>query len=138
MVYSVSIFSHLNMEDQVIWLDELARVTRPGGHCFLTTEGLPTLKLFGEVFGQNEAALQARIDKDGFLYKEYPDWRECVKNQNTLTVTSLMVGVERSYGSTVLSPDYIRKQWPSAGFEVRAVVEAIIDDRQDLVVLRRR
>jgi hypothetical protein len=38
----------------------------------------------------------------------------------------------------VLSPDYIRKQWPSAGFEVRAIVEAIIDDQQDLVVLRRR
>jgi SAM-dependent methyltransferase len=138
MVYSVSIFSHLNMEDQMIWLKELARVTKPGGGCFLTTEGLPTLKLFGEVFGQSETALRARIDKDGFLYKEYPDWRECVKNQNTLKITSLMVGVERSYGSTVLSPDYIRKQWPSAGFEVRAVVEAIIDDRQDLVVLRRR
>ena len=125
------------MEDQVIWLKELARVTKPGGCCFLTTEGLPTLKLFGEAFGQNETALRARIDKDGFLYKEYPDWRECVKSQNTLKITSLMVGVERSYGSTVLSPDYIRKQWPSAGFEVRAVVEAVIDDRQDLVVLRR-
>jgi len=27
--------------------------------------------------------------------------------------------------------------WPAAGFEVRAIVEGIIDDRQDLVVLRR-
>lgn len=137
MVYSVSIFSHLNMEDQAIWLKELARVTRPGGFCFLTTEGLPTLRLFCETFGQDETALRARIAQDGFLYKEYPDWRECVEKQNTLKVTSLMVGVERSYGNTVLSSDYIRKQWPSAGFEVRAVIEAVIDDRQDLVVLRR-
>ncbi len=27
MIYSVSIFSHLNMDDQMIWLRELARVT---------------------------------------------------------------------------------------------------------------
>ena len=137
MVYSVSIFSHLNMEDQAAWLKEMARVTKPGGHCFLTTEGLSTLKVFCEVFGQDETILRARIVQDGFLYKEYPDWRNCVKTQNTLKVASLLVGVERSYGNTVLSPDYIRKQWPSAGFEVCAVVEAIIDGRQDLVVLRR-
>lgn len=137
MVYSVSIFSHLNMEDQALWLNELARVTKPGGYCFLTTEGLSTLQLLGEAFGQDETVLRARIAKDGFLYKEYPDWQKSVNNQNTLKVASLMVGVERSYGNTVLSPDYIRKQWPSAGFEVRAIVEAIIDDRQDLVVLRR-
>lgn len=137
MIYSVSIFSHLNMEDQVQWLKELARVTKPGGCCFLTTEGLSTLRLLGEAFGQDEAILRARIAKDGFLYKEYPDWQKNVNKQNTLKIASLMVGVERSYGNTVLSPDYIRKQWPSAGFEVRAIVEAIIDDRQDLVVLRR-
>lgn len=103
----------------------------------INRRGLPTLKLFCEAFGQDETALRARIDQEGFLYKEYPDWQECVKSQNTLKITSLRVGVERSYGNTVLSPDYIRKHWPAAGFEVRAIVEAIIDDGQDLVVLRR-
>ncbi|MGA2656314.1 MAG: class I SAM-dependent methyltransferase [Verrucomicrobiota bacterium] len=137
MVYSVSIFSHLNMQDQAAWLKELARVTKPGGHCFLTTEGLATLKWFGGVLGQDESALRARIAKDGFLYREFPDWEDCVRSQNTLKAASPLAGVEGSYGNTALSPDYIRKQWPSAGFEVRAVVEAIIDDRQDLVVLRR-
>ena len=137
LIYSVSIFSHLNMEDQAIWLKELARVTKPGGYCLLTTEGPATLKVFARQFGRDEAALRDQLDRQGFIYKEYPDWQECAKTQNTLRIASNMVGIERSYGNTVLAPDYIRKTWPAAGFEVRAIVEAIIDDRQDLVVLRR-
>ena len=56
--------------------------------------------------------------------------------QATLRVASHMVGVERSYGTTVLSPDYIKRHWPDAGFEVRAIVGGVVDG-QDLVVLRR-
>jgi len=137
MIYSVSIFSHLNMEDQVIWLRELARVTKTGGYCFLTTEGFSTLKPLADSFGQDEAALRSLLDRQGYIYKEYPDWQECVKSQNTLRIATNMVGVERSYGNTVLAPEYIRENWPAAGFEVCSIVESIIDDRQDLIVLRR-
>jgi len=35
-----------------------------------------------------------------------------------------------------LSPDYIKRHWPDAGFEVRAIVGGVVDG-QDLVVLRR-
>jgi len=75
MVYSVSIFSHLNMEDQAIWLKEMARVTKPGGGCFLTTEGLPTLKLFCEVFGQNETACGRALTRRVFYTKSIPTGR---------------------------------------------------------------
>jgi SAM-dependent methyltransferase len=137
LVYSVSIFSHLNMEDQPLWLAELARVTKPGGFCLLTTEGPSTLKVLAGAFGRDEAALREQLARTGFLYKEYPDWQDCQKTQDTLRLASNMVGIERSYGNTVLSHEHIRRTWPAAGFEVRAIVEAIIDDRQDLVVLRR-
>jgi len=136
MVYSVSIFSHLSMEDQPLWLKELARVTKPGGWCFLSTEGRCSVRYRCEALHETEAALQAHLDKEGFYYKEYADWQENTKHQSTLRVTSIMVGVDRSYGMTFLSPDYIRLHWPAAGFEVRAVVEGIVDG-QDLVVLRR-
>ena len=137
MIYSVSIFSHLNMEDQVIWLKELARVTKPGGFCFLTTEGFSTLKIFADLFGQDKDVLRSLLDRQGYIYREYDDWQECVKSQNTLRIATNMVGVERSYGNTVLSPKYIRQNWPAAGFAVRSIVEAIIDNRQDLIVLQR-
>jgi SAM-dependent methyltransferase len=33
LIYSVSIFSHLNIRDHELWLQELARITRAGGPC---------------------------------------------------------------------------------------------------------
>jgi SAM-dependent methyltransferase len=137
MIYSVSIFSHLNMEDQASWLKELARVTKAGGWCFLSTEGLVSLRLRFPDLGPNELqSLRQRLLREGFLYEEYADWQENVLRQDTLRVTSVLVGVERSYGTTVLAPDFIKRHWPDAGFEVRAIVEGVVDG-QDLVVLRR-
>ena len=135
-VYSISIFSHLNMEDVALWLKELARVTKPGGWCFLTTSGFSHVPYRYMHMGMDESSLRARLENEGFCFKEYEDWRESVLHQNKLRVTSLMVGVERSYGMTMIAPEYIRKQWPAAGFEVRAVVEGGVGG-QDLAVLRR-
>ena len=136
LVYSVSVFSHLSMEDQMPWLKELARVTKPGGWCFLSTEGYTSVRSRCRGMHEDEAKLRAHVEREGFFYKEYADWREIVQHQNTLRVTSLMVGINRSYGSTIVSPDYVRRHWPAAGFEVRAVVEGVVDG-QDLVELRR-
>ena len=136
MVYSVSIFTHLSLADQALWLKELARVTKPGGWCFLSTEGLASLPIRSRNMGEDETMVRSRLETDGVFFKEYPDWRKNVQHQATLRVTSLMVGVERSYGTTLVSPDYIRRHWPAAGFEVRAVVPGVVNG-QDLVVLRR-
>lgn len=136
MIYSVSIFSHLSMEDQKLWLKELARVTKRGGYVFLSTEGKTSLPYRFPGAGVDEAACRAQLEELGYFYREAPDWQESVRHQDTLAVTSLYVGIERSYGTTILTSDYIHRHWPSAGFEVRAVVEGVIDG-QDLVVLCR-
>ena len=138
MIYSVSIFSHLNMEDQKVWLIELGRITKPGGLCFVTTEGYSSLKSLAASFGRNENELKEKLDHFGYIYKEYKDWEETIKNQNILRVASSLVGIERSYGNTVMSPSYIRESWVGNEFNVIDVVEGIIDHRQDMVVLRRK
>ncbi len=138
MVYSVSIFSHLSMDDQKAWLEELARVTRPGGYCFLTVEGATALSSLSYAFGEDEATRSARLDECGWLYKEYEGLQEYLNNQNTLKITAQMVGVEGSYGSMVLSSAYIRENWDGDLFEVTDIIEGIIDHRQDLVVMRRK
>lgn len=43
LVYSYSVFTHLPPEMQRPWLDELVRVTAPGGHLLLTFHGEQTL-----------------------------------------------------------------------------------------------
>lgn len=138
MVYSVSIFSHLCIEDQRSWLTELGRITKPRGFCFLTTEGTTSLKIFSCSFGIDEDRLKDDLKYHGFLYREYEFLEEIVKTQDTLRIASLFVGVEGSYGSMIMSPEFIRKEWNTSYFDVIDIVEGIIDYRQDLVILRRK
>jgi SAM-dependent methyltransferase len=39
LVYAFSVFTHLTEDLQVAWMDELARVVKPGGHVLLSTHG---------------------------------------------------------------------------------------------------
>ncbi len=39
LVYAISVFTHLPVETQFVWRDELRRVLRPGGHLLLTLHG---------------------------------------------------------------------------------------------------
>lgn len=138
MVYSVSIFSHLDPQDHGAWLDELSRVTRPGGHLFLTTEGYSALKSLAHAFRRDEATLSDLLGREGVLYTEYEAWKSHVDHQQTLRIASSLIGVDGSYGNTVLSPTFIRDAWSRGELSVVQVIEGIIDHRQDLVVLRKR
>jgi len=136
MIYSVSTFSHLSPSDHLPWLKELCRVTKPGHFCFLTTEGLTGFRKVKE-----EAALSACDEKQfyetGILYKEYPFMDAERRRRHKIPVANVAMGITGSYGNTVLMPDHIRNAWPASGFEVVDIVEGIIDQRQDLVVLRK-
>jgi SAM-dependent methyltransferase len=135
MVYSVSTFSHINPEHQEEWLRELFRVTRPGGYCFLTTEGWTAFKKLADVFPSEAAERELRAK--GILYKEY-DFYDGAKSRKSLSPSvELLVGIDQSYGNTVMTPEFIFKKWVQVGFTVVAVVEGIIDYRQDLVVLHK-
>lgn len=135
MVYSVSTFSHINPEHQGDWLKEMFRVTRPGGYCFLTTEGWTALKQLALEFPLEAAERELRAK--GILYKEY-DYYGAVKSRKSLSpAVDLLVGIDKSYGSTVMTPEFIFKKWSQVGFTVVAVVEGIINYRQDLIVLHK-
>lgn len=138
MVYSVSTFSHLDPRDHGEWLDELSRVTVPGGHIFLTTEGYSALKSLARAFRHDEATLREMLEREGFLYMEYESLKSHLDHQQTLRIASSLIGVDRSYGNTILSPAYIRDEWSRGDLSVIHIIEGIIDHRQDLVVLRKR
>ena len=135
MIYSVSTFSHINPEHQKSWLKELWRITRPGGHCFLTTEGWTALRMMGSLFDIDAAGRQLR--DSGIFYKEYDCYESETQRRSLSPTVNLLRGIDQSYGSTVMSPQFVRENWPASGFEVVNVVEGIIDARQDLVILRR-
>lgn len=135
MIYSVSTFSHLTPDDHGPWLNELFRVAKPGGYCFLTTEGLTAFRSLVGVFDRLVDA-ERQLREHGVLYKEYA-YLNSERHRRVRLFANPTSGINGSYGNTVLTPDYIRQTWTSSGFEVIDVIEGIIDHRQDLVVLRR-
>lgn len=136
MIYSVSTFSHLSPPDHLPWLRELCRVTKPGGYCFLTTEG-PTAFHWVKAGALLDASDEKQFYETGVLYKEYAFMDTERRRRYKVPIANIAMGVTGSYGNTVLMPAYIRSAWPASGFEVVSIVEGIIDHRQDLVVLRK-
>jgi SAM-dependent methyltransferase len=135
MAYSVSTFSHFNPEHQNEWLRELHRVTRPGGYCFLTTEGWTAFEMLRSTFASEKAERELRTK--GIIYKEYENLQAYRNHKPIAAVLTPLIGIDKSYGNTVMTPDFIRRNWSGEGFEVVTIVEGIIDYRQDLIVLRK-
>lgn len=44
LVYCLSVFTHLDERQQLLWRDEIRRVLKPGGLWLLTTQGLPYMR----------------------------------------------------------------------------------------------
>ena len=110
-VYSISIFTHLPQAMQFAWLDELSRITKPGGVLFLTTHGMELLP----VKENNDA------NKSGFYYY----------------IGGGTDGLPEFYQTAYHSHEYIRDEW-SKYFEIVSILSKHINLHQDLIVCRRR
>jgi len=139
MVYSLSIFSHINIDDQIEWLKELSRVTKSGGYLFLSIEGYQSIKHWLHLdLGLNKEDAFNKLEADGYIFAPYQNWQETVQQGNNLRNASQLVGVKKPYGIMVMSKSFIQTHWNSHGLEVVDIIEGIITTRQDLIVLRKK
>jgi len=138
LVYSVSTFSHFDLPTQSAWLKELFRITKPGGLVLPTIEGARALaKIASKTLIGNEE-IEEKLRKDGVFYKEYAWLKELQKRGPALTANvDIASFVGDSYGNTIMTPEFVYRNWSAAGFEVLGISEGVIAERQDLVVLRR-
>jgi SAM-dependent methyltransferase len=114
LVYSVSVFTHLPEDMQFAWLQELQRITRPGGYLLLTTHGE---KHFEDV--PEEFRMDAR--RKGFHYRHRRGTE----------------GLPNFYQVAYHTPHYIRAQWTQY-VDVLDIVERAVDNHQDIVLCRKR
>ena len=136
LVYSISIFTHFDEPTQFAWLEEMARVVRPGGLALLSIHGEHAYKAFMEDAEQSidrasftvRMASHGPLDQEGFIYEpfEINTWNK-----------SEYPGIEGSFGQTVHSEAYVRERW-TTDFEVLDTLPRRIGGWQDLVLLRRR
>jgi SAM-dependent methyltransferase len=110
LIYGISVFTHLPEDMQFAWLDELRRITRPGGYLALSTHGEHHAD-----WGDDAAARQK-----GFVYKVH---------QN-------VPGLPDFYQGACHTEEYIRREWGKY-FEVLGLAYRGLDNWQDIVFLRK-
>ena len=132
VAYSFSVWTHLPIADQFVWLQEMKRVVRPGGLLLLSVLGWRGLQLLRASNSPHEAVWRDVSDDAlraaGAMYHEYPIFAED---------TELFSGITGSYGLAVHSPAYVRREW-SAYFDVLDIREQAFRGHHDLVVLANR
>lgn len=117
VIIAISVFTHLDMDFQWAWLDELKRILRPGGRLLasLQTDHTARSVLTAERYSQ--------FLESGFLYLTADD-RASVE------------GLPDFYQITYHSRSYLLREW-SRWFSVDAIVEHGPFYRQGLAVLRK-
>jgi len=135
LVFSVSVFTHLDEANQFAWLRELNRVMRVGGMALLTVTGAYGMEKLRrkKTLSPIQASLQQSrrsLAEEGFLYQEKPD-------TPALRDSRRGRGISGDWGLARHSKAYIRVYW-SRFFDVVDIREGVIDSVQDLVVLKKR
>ena len=128
-IYSVSIWTHLSLDHQRTWLEEMARILKPGGHALITTSGTQALRVRHQRrdAGWERCSIED-LRREGILYIAY---------ERAGVDPDRYPGVTASYGLTAHDPGWIRENWSDV-FEVLAIHERAIGNVQDLCILRKR
>jgi len=115
LIYAISVFSHLDEDFQFFWLNELRRVTKPGGLVLLSIHGSYYLDTL-------EEAMVAEIKAKGMLFVVSNGWKNVFPDWYQIALHTKEYILDR-YGRYFDVLDYL----PSGMAGV-----------QDLVVLQRR
>lgn len=134
LVYSVSIFTHLDEDLQLRWLEDVVRVMRPGGVALLTTHGNEEFDAYrsGKVVSNTPScaqriALHGSLEEERFIHEPYTQSRWTSKD---------FPGTDHSFGLAFHSEQYINEAW-SNRFDILEIVPRAVASRQDVVVARK-
>ena len=118
VIYSISLFTHLDEPLQNLWLAELARILKPGGTLLITIHGnfARTSCTPDELKELDRNGIAYRVDRKGrFKLDGLPDY----------------------YQTTFHTRAYVARVW-SDFFDVMEHLQGGLGQHQDLVILRRR
>jgi SAM-dependent methyltransferase len=134
VVYSISVFTHLNEPYQDEWLAEIARVLEPGGLALLTVHGEYAFNEFksGRYVSNTKSCAErvqvhGSLQSEGFIYEPYEitGWND-----------RDFPGIDDTFGLTFHSRHYVQQHWGQT-FEILDVLPRHITGWQDLVLARK-
>lgn len=113
-IVGISVFTHLPEDMQFLWLDELKRITRPGGYLILTTSGEKNYKGLPDL-------TRRIVEEKGFVYIDDNYGQS--------------ISLPDFYQNTFHAPSYVEREW-AKHFEVLEIQPARMQNHQDTVLLR--
>ncbi len=119
LVLGLSVFTHLPEDMQFEWLQELTRITAPGGYLILTTSGEANYR-------NADPMIRDVMRTKGFHYSD-PN----VFNYGR------SISLPDFYQNAFHSVDYIRREW-SKYFEILEILPTRVQNHQDAVLVRNR
>jgi SAM-dependent methyltransferase len=133
LVYSSSVFTHIDADAQRGWLQAIKRVLRPGGLALISVYGEHAFDGYrsGRLLGvsrdfQSRLADYGSLDGPGIVFAPYG--RSAWNNFN-------FVGTSEAYGITFNSESYVRREWSKHLDVVTVLPRSWWFTSQDLVVL---
>ena len=124
LIYGVSVFTHLDENYQLAWLNELRRVAKPGGTLMLSLRGAYAQGIASQQRVFSRCDLETLRDR-GFLFQVLETGR------------FKLHGLPDFYQCAFHTEPYVRETW-SEFFTVQDYVERGINNHQDLALLTRK
>ena len=129
LIYSISVFSHLDRELTGVWLDELARVLSPDGIALLSTHGSHAFERFrrqqvATSWCAPSAFQRGPLRADEFVFVPYI---------RSFWTQGELPGIGRQYGLSFHGPEHARRSF-GRSLQVVELRERALTDWQDVVV----
>lgn len=124
IVYSISVWTHLSLDFQKLWLKELNRILKPGGLALITVSGIENFKQ--TMTDKLTDMTPEKLDEVGTYHYKYPYLEKTVQYP----------GVDPQYGRAFHTEKYIRQNWNN-NWNILDFENGIGDYGQDLVILKK-
>ena len=136
LIYSISTFSHFTKKDAVIWIREFFRILKPNGYLIISYESYSAIQFIHKKFNLSKEDLENKLNKEKYIYID--DKNTYLNSNKNFGDSSMKLfnGIDGDYGFTLYDNLYIAEIFEN--FEVCRNLNGIIDNRQNLIILKKQ